>query len=172
MTVVQLNSTHVEKIAELHIRGIKTGFISSLGLPFVKELYKAIIDCKNSFGFVEQEDDIIRGFVVFTSDLRNLYKTIFLKNFHRLLLPLLAKLISFKTLQNIYETSFYPNKAKKLDLPGNPRRGHIRSRHQCQDRRRSFAGILPSGRPGANQPGRVHRYAGEQTRVCGTISNF
>ena len=84
MAIAQLNSIHVKQIAELHIQGNKTGFISSLGLPFVNELYKAIVNCKNSFGFVEQENGVTQGFVVFTSDLRNLYKTIFLRNFHRL----------------------------------------------------------------------------------------
>ncbi len=65
MPVVRLNSTHVEKIAKLHVQGIQTGFISSLGVRFVTELYKAIAESQTSFGFVEQENGVIRGLCSF-----------------------------------------------------------------------------------------------------------
>lgn len=38
-------------VAALHIEGISTGFISSLGIDFVTALYEAIIQGTVSFGF-------------------------------------------------------------------------------------------------------------------------
>lgn len=48
----KLESKHAEQIATLHIKGINTGFISSLGIDFVTALYEAIAKNKSSFGFV------------------------------------------------------------------------------------------------------------------------
>ena len=42
MDLKQLQSKRAEQIAQLHIEGIKTGFISSLGIDFVMALYRAI----------------------------------------------------------------------------------------------------------------------------------
>ena len=40
--IVTLLPEHAEQVAKLHISGIATGFISSLGTDFVKALYCAI----------------------------------------------------------------------------------------------------------------------------------
>ena len=117
MAIVPFNAMHADEVAKLHIQEINTGFISSLGLPFVKALYKAIAEHESSFGFVEQDGDVIQGFLVFASNLNHLYKTMFLKKLPRLFFPLIGKLLFFKTLQNIYETLFYPRKTKILNLP-------------------------------------------------------
>ncbi len=41
MDFKQLQSEHAEQVARLHIEGIRTGFISSLGIDFVTALYEA-----------------------------------------------------------------------------------------------------------------------------------
>lgn len=66
-------------MAKLHIEGVSTGFISSLGIDFVTSLYEAITQSKDSFGFVAEENGEVLGFVAFTTNLNKLYKSVILK---------------------------------------------------------------------------------------------
>ncbi len=47
MDIIKLNRSHSRGIAKLHIEGIRTGFISSLGQEFVTALYEAVAEDKN-----------------------------------------------------------------------------------------------------------------------------
>lgn len=51
VTIEALTSQQTADVAALHIKGISTGFISSLGTDFVTALYEAIIQGTVSFGF-------------------------------------------------------------------------------------------------------------------------
>ena len=51
MRTVPLKIEHAHDIAALHIQGINTGFISSLGIDFVTALYEAIAKSTSGFGF-------------------------------------------------------------------------------------------------------------------------
>jgi hypothetical protein len=62
MTLKKLKYNYC-KVANLHICGILTGFISSLGEKFVTELYKAVSDDQNSFCLVAQENEQVLGYV-------------------------------------------------------------------------------------------------------------
>ena len=73
MAIVKFNASHAETLAKLHIQGIQTGFISKLGLGFVKELYKNIAESESCFGFIELEDNVVIGYITFTANLRELY---------------------------------------------------------------------------------------------------
>lgn len=50
-------------IATLHQKYINTGFLSSVGLPFLKLLYKSMISSQYAFCFIAREDDKIIGFI-------------------------------------------------------------------------------------------------------------
>lgn len=113
----QLEVVHTDLISQLHIEGISTGFISSLGIDFVAALYEAITQSKTSFGFVAQESEGVLGFVVFTTNLNALYKSVVLKKGLRFAFLLAGKIFSLKTIKKLFETLFYPNRIKKLDLP-------------------------------------------------------
>ena len=56
LKITELLPEHASQMAELHISGISTGFISSLGIDFVTALYEAIAQNKSSFGFVAREN--------------------------------------------------------------------------------------------------------------------
>jgi len=56
-----VKTEHAKQIAGLHISGISTGFISSLGIDFVTALCEAIAKSKCGFGFVAQEQDEVIG---------------------------------------------------------------------------------------------------------------
>lgn len=104
-------------IATLHIEGINTGFISSLGIDFVTVLYETIAQSEASFGFVAQENDKVLGFVAFTSSLNKLYKSIILKRGLCFAFLLVGKMFSLEQIKKMLETLFYPSRIRKMDLP-------------------------------------------------------
>lgn len=117
MLINELNIRHAEQVAWLHIQGINTGFISSLGIEFVMALYGAIAEDKNSFGFVAVEDDKILGFVAFTTNLSKLYKAIILKRGLHFAFLLAGKMFSLERIKKVLETLFYPGRIRKINLP-------------------------------------------------------
>ncbi len=117
MVITDINHDHAAQIAKLHIQGISTGFISSLGIDFVTALYEAIAQSESSFGFVAQEADKIVGFVAFTADINVLYRSVILRKGLRFVLLLAGKMLSLQRLGRTFETLFYPSRIKKMDLP-------------------------------------------------------
>lgn len=117
MEFAKLESRVVGQIAKLHIEGISTGFISSLGIDFVTALYDAIAQSKSSFGFVAGRENRIFGFIVFTVNLNALYKSAILKKGAIFTLMLVWRMFSYKTIKRVFETLFYPARIKKINLP-------------------------------------------------------
>jgi ribosomal protein S18 acetylase RimI-like enzyme len=112
-----LQSKYAGKCAVLHIQGIPTGFISSLGQEFVAALYEAIAEDKNSFGFVAIEDEKVLGFVAFSTNLSKLYKYVILKKGFKFAFILARKMMSLQTIKRVWANLFYPKKMKQMDLP-------------------------------------------------------
>lgn len=115
--IVELTPEYAEEVAKLHILGIHTGFISSLGLDFVAALYKAIATSESAFGFVVLKADQVVGYVAFTTNVKNLYKSVIYKCGLKLAFKLAWKMFSLDTIKKISETLFYPSRVKKLHLP-------------------------------------------------------
>ena len=112
-----LQPSHAEQIAKLHIESISTGFISSLGIDFVVSLYEAIAQSKSSFGFVAEKDGKVLGFVAFTTSLNKLYKSVILKRGPLFALLLAGKMFSLERVKRVFETLFYPGRTRKMNLP-------------------------------------------------------
>ncbi len=112
-----LSEENAQQVAELHIEGIATGFISSLGIKFVTSLYKAITEDKNSFGMVAVEDNKVIGFVAFSTNLSKLYRFVALKKGPRFAFILAKRMLSWKTFKKIIANLLYPSKMKKMNLP-------------------------------------------------------
>ena len=117
MILSELKNKHSQEVAKLHIEGISTGFISSLGHDFVTVLYGAIAESKLAFGFVAEEENSVLGFVAFTTNLNKLYKSVILKRGLRFTLLLTGKMFSLKRIKKVFETLFYPHRIKKMNLP-------------------------------------------------------
>lgn len=117
MRTVPLEIRHAHDIASLHIQGINTGFISSLGIDFVTALYEAIAKSTSSFGFAVEDNDKVLGFVTFTTNLNKLYKSIIAKKGWRFALLLAGKMFSLQRIKKVFETLFYPSRVKKMNLP-------------------------------------------------------
>jgi ribosomal protein S18 acetylase RimI-like enzyme len=115
--ITPLEKQHAEQVAQLHIDGIPTGFISSLGEKFVTALYESVAESPYGFGFVEETDGRVGGFVVFTTNIKGLYKTICLKKGIHFFFLLFSKLMSPKNVKKIAETLFYPNRSEAKQLP-------------------------------------------------------
>lgn len=108
---------HAGAVAELHISGIKTGFISSLGIDFVTALYEAIAASRFSFGLVAESKGKVIGFVVFTTDINKLYRSAILRGGLRFIFLLAGRMLSVRRIRNAFETFFYPGRISKLGVP-------------------------------------------------------
>ncbi|GAI39468.1 unnamed protein product [marine sediment metagenome] len=117
LKITELLPEHAFQTAKLHISGISTGFISSLGIDFVTALYEAVAKSKSSFGFVAEENGKLLGFVAFTTNINKLYKSVILKKGWRFALLLAGKMFSLQQIKKVFETLFYPARIKKTDLP-------------------------------------------------------
>ena len=118
MQIRKLLPEDARQVAELHITGIQTGFISSLGIDFVTSLYEAVASSKNAFGLVSVKGDKITGFIAFAEDIGSFYKSVIFKNFPRFVFLLAGKTFSPKLIANIVETILYPVRTKKkIELP-------------------------------------------------------
>ena len=103
----KLESKHAEQIATLHIKGINTGFISSLRIDFVTALYEAIGESESSFGFAAEENTKVLGFVAITTNIDRLYRSVIVKKGWRFILLLGGKMLSPKRMKKIFETLFH-----------------------------------------------------------------
>jgi len=112
-----ITKLHSADVARLHIQGISTGFISSLGVGFVTALYEAIAEDENSFGFVAVEDDKVLGFVAFSTNLSKLYKYVALKKSFKFGFILARKMLSVQNIKKVWANLFYPKKMKQMNLP-------------------------------------------------------
>ncbi len=115
--IVELLPEHAYEVAKLHISGIGTGFISSLGLDFVTAMYEAIARSKYGIGLVALRDNEVMGFAAFTTNLGALYKSVILCKGFRFASILAGRIISIERIKKVLETLFYPGRVEKSNLP-------------------------------------------------------
>ncbi len=117
INVRELVPQDAAQVAALHIQGIPTGFISSLGPDFVEALYKAIARSDHAFGLVAELDGRVVGFVALASHLGRLYRAVLLRNGLRFGFILAGRLFSWKRLRHMLETYGYAYRTSRRDLP-------------------------------------------------------
>ena len=69
------------QIAVFHQKYINTGFLSSLGVSFLKLIYKSITSSNQAFCFFAEENGEIIGFVSGTTNTRRFYEEFVKKKF-------------------------------------------------------------------------------------------
>ncbi len=111
-----LKPEDAKRVAEIHRDSIKTGFLSSLGVPFLTELYKNMARSPNAFVLVYRTPEgNIEGFVSASTNVKGFYRDFVLKNFLKVTILLLPRVFNLKTLKKILETLMYP--VSEGDLP-------------------------------------------------------
>jgi ribosomal protein S18 acetylase RimI-like enzyme len=108
---------HAAAVAELHRLGISSGFLSSLGPMFLRQLYKAIPTCPAGFGYVwEESDGRVLGFIACAESTGRIYKQSLLRRGIMMAFPLLRFLIRPAVIKRMYHTWRYPSQVGD-DLP-------------------------------------------------------
>jgi len=115
--VKPLAKTHARAVAELHRTGIRTGFLSSLGSMFLRQLYAAIPSCPAGFGRVWQEPGgEVLGFIACAESTGRLYKQGLWRRGVRMALPLIRFAVRPSVIKRIWQTLRYPSQVGD-DLP-------------------------------------------------------
>ena len=119
MDIIRANKNEYRIVAQLHMKEIEMGFLSSLGLSFLTNLYEFINNDKESCVLVARENGQVKGFIAGTSNIHKMYKRIIVKKWGKLLIPILQYLINIKVFKKIFETVIYGIKKEKKISPDN-----------------------------------------------------
>lgn len=104
-------------VAMLHEQGIHTGFLSSLGRRFLRQMYRAVPSCPAGFGFVWQEaPGNVQGFVACAESTGRLYKQALLRRGVLMAASIARFLLRPTVLKRLVETLRYPAQVGP-DLP-------------------------------------------------------
>ena len=110
---------HFQQIADLHASGISEGFLSTLGLPFLSQLYRGISTARNSGVLVAHDEQEVLGFISYAHDVRSCYKDVLKRRWPRLGWTLLPNLLRSGVYRKVFETLGYPRHQKSS--AGRPR---------------------------------------------------
>ena len=102
----------MKDIANLHTDGISTGFISTLGMPFVATLYRAISQSPYSVTIVDTEGDKVNGFIAGTVSTRAMYRWVFLRYGLLFFLQLGRNIVYPRRIKKIFETIMYAHNSE------------------------------------------------------------
>lgn len=109
-----LEKKYASDIAAIHAHSLSGDFLPSLGVSFLTELYKSILELKLGFGFVAYDKKTIQGFVLATTDMQKMFKQVFLKRALHLGLKILPVIIKNPAkILKILETFTYSDKESK-----------------------------------------------------------
>ena len=108
ISIKQFQPGHASDVARLHIQGIKTGFLSTLGNRFLMRLYKDIARTQGSIVLVACDDNnSLIGFVAGATDTGKMYKRILFRCGWHYCIMLFPRACNFVVLKKIIETMLY-----------------------------------------------------------------
>ncbi|MCE5278173.1 MAG: GNAT family N-acetyltransferase [Planctomycetaceae bacterium] len=115
--VVPLSKQYARQAARLHAMGIGSGFLSSLGQGFLRQLYAAISSSPSGFGFVcVDEEDRVLGFIACAESVGRLYKQSLMRRGIFMAAALARFLIRPAVIARAWQTLRYPSEVS-ADLP-------------------------------------------------------
>lgn len=113
-TVIKhITDEHVAAVAMLHKENISSGFISSLGPAFSRQLYRGIASCSSAFCLVALEDKRAVGFIAGAESVGKVYKSIILKRGLLMSACLIRFIFSLRTIRKIFQTLLYPSRTSE-----------------------------------------------------------
>lgn len=107
-----------DALAKLHASEIQGGFLTSLGMPVLVRLYRAISRSPHAFILVAENEGQITGFLCASTSTKRVYRQVLLTAWPMLLPVLARKLLRWSTLRRCWETLRYPGEASGPGLPG------------------------------------------------------
>ncbi len=115
--VTALEVPHARAVAELHRTGIQTGFLSSLGPMFLRQLYRALPGCPAGFGYVwVDQAGYVVGFIACAESVGRLYKQALRQRGLLMAIPLLRFMVRPSVIRRMWQTFRYPSSVG-ADLP-------------------------------------------------------
>ena len=111
-----LTAQDYKKVAKIHVNSIDQGFLSTLGIPFLSLLYRAIDESNAAILVVEKRDGEIVGFVSGGTTMRPIYKSM-LMQLPSLSIAMAPIVFSPKKIRGILEILFHKSNPLGSDLP-------------------------------------------------------
>lgn len=81
MKIVNLEERHIEEVVAIHMEALRGDFLPSLGVGFMKALYRGLIASPQTIGYVVLEERKVVGFITGSADSDQLFKGILLREF-------------------------------------------------------------------------------------------
>lgn len=103
-------------MGQIHQKEIETGFLSGLGVNFLKELYHTLAGSGNAIAMVAFVGDRLIGFICVALDLSRLHRDMLLRNGHKLMFYAFPKLIRPSTVFGAIETLLYASRKVSADM--------------------------------------------------------
>ena len=108
----------LEEIALIHRTMLPDGFLSTLGTPFLKTIYREIAADPNSqLLCAAAPRNVTLGFICGTTSTSSLYRRFVTRNIFCTFVNLSPKLLSYRFLLKISQTLFIPSRNKQNELP-------------------------------------------------------
>ena len=104
-------------IASIHKDTLTSGFLSTLGTPFLKTVYSELASDPNSQLICAFDGEDLVGFICGTTNTLVFYKRFIIRNALRVIWILLPRLFSLKFLKKVLETLFIPRQTQNIELP-------------------------------------------------------
>jgi ribosomal protein S18 acetylase RimI-like enzyme len=101
-------------VAELHVKCIGQGFLSTLGPRVLALMYEAIDEASGSVLIVARDGDRVVGFVSGTSSMRNVYRCL-LRKWPRLMIAIVPSVLSVARVKRMVETWSHTRGRKPQD---------------------------------------------------------
>jgi ribosomal protein S18 acetylase RimI-like enzyme len=99
--------------ARLHLAGQPGTFLSRLGQPFLRALYRGFATCEHSYSYVAILEGQAVGIIVGTDDTAALYRTVYRRYLWQLLGPVLLGMVRDPRLIGLFAQSLrYPEQEK------------------------------------------------------------
>jgi|MDSZ01.3.fsa_nt_gb ribosomal protein S18 acetylase RimI-like enzyme len=95
---IKVNKEHrsiLKEIANLHMEGFGSYFLTSLGYSFIYEYYKSFLDDSNSIFFVALDEDKVMSFIVLSKKPQLVIRRLLMRSLGKILKIVLKKIITF-----------------------------------------------------------------------------
>lgn len=130
----------IEQVSIQHHTSMDHSLWGKLGLPFLRALYRELLDDPRFSAYVYEEDGVIKGFIAGSSDIKLMFASVMRKGFKRLLLPcLLGILRNPSVVLHLLATPLY---FRRTDLEQEARAESLFCSFQAELRGRRISGHI------------------------------